>query len=183
MPLGADAIGAPERYREYLHLLARMRLRGSGRLDASDVVQQALLQAHRRREQFRGQSEGEWRGWLRQILAHVIADAFRDLPAERAILGGLDQSASRLGELLPSLESTPSRRMARRDQQLRLAEALAKLSPDERTAVELRYLVQPCWGLTEIARHLNRPTAKAVAGLLARGLKKLREQLADSSID
>jgi hypothetical protein len=33
--------------------------------------------------------------------------------------------------------------------------------------------------LADIARQLNRPSAKAVAGLLARGLAKLRELLRD----
>ena len=49
-----------------------------------------------------------------------------------------------------------------------------ELSDDERTAVEMRYLQDPSCPLREIARALNRPTAKAVAGLLARGLEKLR---------
>ena len=56
-----------ERYRAYLHLLARTRLNTwqHGQVDPSDLVQQTLLQAHRKREQFRGQTEGEWRAWLR----------------------------------------------------------------------------------------------------------------------
>jgi len=38
----------------------------------------------------------------------------------------------------------------------------------------MRYLQDPPCPLPEIARELGRPTAKAVAGLLARGLEKLR---------
>jgi DNA-directed RNA polymerase specialized sigma24 family protein len=57
---------------------------------------------------------------------------------------------------------------------LRLAEDLKQLSEDERTVVEMRYLQNPACPLPEIAAALGRPTAKAVAGLLARGLEKLR---------
>src|SRR5262245_47731953 len=45
-----------ERYRKYLHVLAGIQLRDRhhGKLDASDVVQQAMLEAHRSRERFHG---------------------------------------------------------------------------------------------------------------------------------
>ena len=47
------------------------------KLDASDIVQQTILHAHERRAQFRGQTEAEWLGWLRAILANVLAAALR----------------------------------------------------------------------------------------------------------
>jgi DNA-directed RNA polymerase specialized sigma24 family protein len=58
-----------------------------------------------------------------------------------------------------------------------LVDSLESLAPDERAALELRYLQTPPWSLPEIARQLNRPSTKAVAGLLARGLEKLRKLL------
>src|SRR5690242_20337141 len=52
---------ALERFRHYLLLLARLHLgdRARSKLDASDVVQETLLEAHRKRSQFRGRSEAE----------------------------------------------------------------------------------------------------------------------------
>ena len=78
---------------------------------------------------------------------------------------------------MPTASCPPGSQAAREEQVLRLAEGLARLSEDERTAVELRYLQQPRCRLDVIARHLGRPSAKAVSGLLERGLDKLRRYL------
>jgi RNA polymerase sigma-70 factor (ECF subfamily) len=64
---GADL----DRFRSYLLLLAQARLdpRLKGKLDASDVVQQTLLEAHQGLGQFRGRTAEQRAAWLRQILA------------------------------------------------------------------------------------------------------------------
>ena len=80
----ADADGQPlEAYRDYLRVLARLRLgtRLQAKMDASDVVQQTLLQAHASREQFRGHTETERLAWLRAILANALAAAARRFDA------------------------------------------------------------------------------------------------------
>jgi RNA polymerase sigma-70 factor (ECF subfamily) len=170
-----------EDYREYLRVLARLRLKSwlHGKIDPSDVVQQALLKAHQHRDQFRGQNQAQWRAYLRAILANTLADAISALPQEKTIQNALDQSSARLEAWLAAEQSSPSQKVQREEMLLRLAEALAILSDDERASLELRYFHEPPCSLADIARQLNRPSAKAVAGLRARGLAKLRELLRD----
>jgi RNA polymerase sigma-70 factor (ECF subfamily) len=166
-----------------LGLLARLRLdpRLKGKLDASDVVQQTLLQAHANLEQFRGQSEAEMAAWLRQILANVLAGSVRtfatearDVVREQSLEAGLEESAARLEVWLAADQSSPSQRVIRFEQLARLAAALAELPPDQREAIELHHL-QGC-SVAEAARRMER-TKPAVIGLLFRGLQKLRRLL------
>jgi RNA polymerase sigma-70 factor (ECF subfamily) len=173
-----------ERFREYLLLLVRAQLGDRlGRLDASDVVQQTLLEAHRKRGQFRGQTDAELAAWLRQILAYGLADAFRtlgrakrDVNRERSLEAALADSSSRLEAWLATGQSSPSQRAERHEQLLRLADALGGLPEDQRRAVELKHLHGS--SVAEIARQLGR-SETAVGGLLRRGMAKLRESLAN----
>lgn len=48
------------------------------RLDAGDVVQETLLKGWRYFSQFRGETELEWRAWLRQILRRTLANERRE---------------------------------------------------------------------------------------------------------
>jgi RNA polymerase sigma-70 factor (ECF subfamily) len=182
----ADAADRPlEGYRDYLRLLARLQLgpRLQAKLDASDVVQQALLQAHEGRDRFRGRTEAEWMAWLRTILANSLAAAARrfatearELSRERSLEAELELSSSRLEGLLAADQTSPSERAVRCEELLRLARALARLPEDQRRVVELHHLK----GLpvAEVAGQVGR-TRPAIVGLLFRGLKKLRELLRD----
>jgi RNA polymerase sigma-70 factor (ECF subfamily) len=171
-----------ENFRDYLRLLARLQLdpRLQGKLDPSDLVQQTLLKAHRSLDQFRGQSDEELAGWLRRILANTLTDAVRkfqrELDAERPLVEALEESSARLEAWLAENGSSPSARAVRNEEVLRLAGALARLPDDQRQAVELRYLKNA--SLAEIAEAVGR-TEAAVAGLLRRGLQKLRDQLGE----
>jgi RNA polymerase sigma-70 factor, ECF subfamily len=171
---------AVERFRDYLLVLARMQLGPASRtkLEASDVVQQTLLEAYRKRDQFRGSSEAEMAGWLRQMLAFNLKDAAiaagrvkRDVARERSLEAALDDSSARLGALLAADQSTPSQAAGRHEDAVLLAQALTQLPERQRQALILRHC-QGC-SLEKISRQLDR-TPASVAGLLKRGLRQLR---------
>src|SRR5262245_64412820 len=65
--------------RNYLTVLARAQVekRLQAKVDASDLVQQTLLEAYRDFRNFRGGTEAEWLAWLRRILAHNAANFIR----------------------------------------------------------------------------------------------------------
>jgi RNA polymerase sigma-70 factor (ECF subfamily) len=183
----APAGGWPlERYREYLHLLARLHMgpRLQSKMDSSDLAQQTLLKAHENLNQFRGRTEAELAAWLRTILARTVASelcrfrlAKRDVALERSLEAALEESSSRLEAWLSADQSSPSEQAIRHEQLLRLAEALARLPQDQREAVELHHLRG--LSVTEVAAQSGR-TRPAVAGLIRRGLEKLRESLRES---
>ncbi len=175
-----------ERFRDYLHLLTRVQLStdGGARIDPSDLVQQTLLEAYQKRDQFRGRSDAERGAWLRTILAHNLADAIRarrrqkrDVARERSLEIDLETSSACLGAWLASEQSSPSEQAIRHEQAVLLANALARLPTSQREALVLHYWQG--FSLADIATRLER-TPDAVAGLLKRGLKHLRSLL-DSS--
>src|SRR5580700_1090251 len=139
-----------ELYRRYLALLARVQIgqRLQGKVDASDIVQETFLEAHRNFARFRGTSEGELVRWLRQILATNLADLFRrylgtqgrDVRLEREIVGALDRSSILLDRGLVAVQSSPSHQAAQREQAVLLADALGQLPDDYREAIVLRHL-------------------------------------------
>jgi RNA polymerase sigma-70 factor (ECF subfamily) len=180
LPDGGAADRSLDRFREYLRLLARLQLAPAlqGKLDPSDIVQQTLVKAHQGLGQLRGQSEGELLAWLRRILANTLIDAARkhggEVSRQRSLEDALAASSARLEAWLAADQPSPSDLVVRQEQLLRLAQALAGLPEDQRNAVELHYLHEE--SVADIADRMGR-TRPAVAGLLRRGLRKLREQL------
>ncbi|HZU35323.1 MAG TPA: RNA polymerase sigma factor [Gemmataceae bacterium] len=172
-----------ERFRSYLHLLARTQLDGRlrGKVDASDVVQLTLLKAHASLDQFHGHAPAELAGWLRQILVRTLADlvrdfnrARRDVALERSLEAAVEQSSARLEAWLTADQPSPSEQAMHNEQLVRLADALAALPELQRQALVLKHCEG--WSLNDIGEHMGRSPA-AVASLLRRGLKQLRGQL------
>jgi RNA polymerase sigma-70 factor, ECF subfamily len=172
---------ALERYRAYLHLLATLQIdrRLRAKVEASDIVQQTLVQAIGAWDQFRGQADAERAAWLRKILAHELANAFRDIrrqkrdvQRERSIEGSLEQSASRLQSWLAADQTSPSQGAIASEQAVQLANALAELPEAQWTAVTLHHFEG--WTLEQVGQHLGRSPV-AVAGLIKRGLATLRQ--------
>jgi len=174
-----------DQYRPYLLMLARLQFDEvlQSKLDESDIVQQTLLEAHHSMASFRGNSNGEMAAWLRQILARNLADEVRrfrrgkrDLRMEQSLQVALNESTIRVERWLATEDQSPSQRAMANEQMMTLARSLLTLPADQRRAVELHHLQgHPS---AEVARRMDK-TEVAVAGLLRRGLKNLREALHD----
>ncbi len=110
-----------EWYCNYLSILASTQLdqRLRRRVSPSDLVQETLLAAHRDFNGFRGNSQRELLGWLRQILIHRLhhmvdehvkagkRDIRREVSLEEMTLA-LDRSAANYANLLQGRIGSPS---------------------------------------------------------------------------
>jgi RNA polymerase sigma-70 factor (ECF subfamily) len=173
-----------QRYQPWLKLLARLQIdtQFQGKFDASDIVQQTLLEACRDLRQFRGRTEAELLAWLRQILAHVLAHEVRrycgtqqrDLGREVSLEQSLAASSQRLGDLLAASTPSPSQRAVQHEQEMRLADALSQLPGDYREVIVLRNLEG--FSHEEVARRMGRSVA-AVRMLWVRALARLRQTI------
>jgi RNA polymerase sigma-70 factor, ECF subfamily len=180
-----DRVRKLERLRPYLRLLARMQLgqRLRGKLDPSDLVQQTLMQAFASLAQFRGQSDAELVAWVRTILAHQLTRVERefdrdkrDVARERSLEAALEQSSACLAAWLADDGPSPGEKAEQNEQAVRLAAALEQLPEAQREAIVLHYWQG--WTSAQIAEHLGR-SAAAVAGLLQRGLRDLRQRVSN----
>jgi RNA polymerase sigma-70 factor (ECF subfamily) len=173
-----------ETYRNYLTLLARVQIgrRLQGKVDASDLVQETFLEAHRHFALFQGSTEAALVSWLRQILAARLAKLVRrylgtqgrDIRLERELAGELDQSSQMLDRGLMAAGSSPSQQAARREQAVLLADSLERLPASYRDVLILRHLE----GLTfpQVAQRMGR-SVDSVKKLWARALPRLRDEL------
>jgi RNA polymerase sigma-70 factor (ECF subfamily) len=177
-----------ERYRAYLTLLARVEIGRHlrSKLDASDVVQETFLEAHRHFDRFEGVEVAQLTYWLRQILMGILAMQIRrylgtrarDVRLERQLADSLDRSSAGLEAALVASISSPSEHASRGEQSMLLAQAIERLPEDYRDVIILRHLE----GLTfpEVARRMER-TLDSVEKLWLRGLARLRQLLGEPS--
>jgi RNA polymerase sigma-70 factor, ECF subfamily len=174
-----------ELYRNYLRLVARSMIGGALRvkLDASDLVQETFLKAHRDFGQFVGESERELVAWLRRVLVRSLANQVkhhrrqaRDHQRQESLERLLEQSSLMAQVALASPVSSPSEAVSRREQAVLLADAVDRLSPDYREAFVLRTLEHVPF--EELAGRMGRSIG-AVRMLWARAVKQLNEMLAE----
>ncbi len=172
-----------ELYRNYLRLMARTLINQPlrVRLDASDLVQETFLKAHREFSGFLGSTEPELVAWLRQILVRSLADQVRqhrakrrDYRREEPMEVLLDRSSLAIQAQLAAPVSSPSAHSSRREQAVLLADALDKMPADYREVFLLRNLERIPFD--EIAKRMNRSSG-AVRMLWARAIKKLSQFL------
>lgn len=172
-----------EEYREYLRILARARVGRDlqVRLDPSDLVQDALLEAHRDFRQFLGQSEAELTAWLRRILVRNLADQLKHHQSQKRDVGReqpLEVLIEQAHEALAAPLSTPSAQAVRREQAVVLANALAQLPDDYREIITRRHIEGQSFD--EIAAAMDR-SAGAARMLWMRALERLGQMMETES--
>lgn len=174
-------------YRPYLRLVAEQSLGADVRRreDASDVLQRTEFDVTQSIADFRGATEPEFSAWVKCILRRNIASvhrthraAKRDIAREFS-MADADVSAS-ISWMTPAANSpSPSRRMMRGEAALALAAALEELPDGQRAAVRMRHLEG--MKIDDVALKLG-VTAGSAAGLIRRGVAKLRELLSEEAI-
>jgi RNA polymerase sigma-70 factor (ECF subfamily) len=178
--MATDPDPLQERYRRYLVFLAGLQVapRVRAKIDVEGVVQQTLVDAWRAGPAL---AEAGRAAWLRRVLARNLADEFRRITAEKRDAGreqsldaALAVSSAQLAGVLAADQTSPSARVDRDEQALRVVEALEQLPDAQREALVLQHWHG--WSLADIGTHLDR-TPAAVAGLIKRGLKRLRQLL------
>jgi RNA polymerase sigma-70 factor (ECF subfamily) len=174
------------RHRDRLHHMIGVRLdrRLLARLDPSDVVQEVLMEANDRLNDYLRDRPLPFYPWLRQmawqrlvkIHQHHHAQKRRVTQEELAVPELPDESVAHLAERLAASGTSPSRHALREEARLRVREALGRLRERDREVLALRYLEQ--LSLAEIAAVLG-TTEGVVKSRHARALLRLQALLGD----
>ncbi len=149
-------------------------------LDASDLVQQTLMEAHQQSHILAAFDDGPFFGWLQKALRHNLLDAVKHLntqkndAARRVRVSDIEDSFIRLEELLVSDETSPSESLQRNEQTAQLLAAIQELPGNQKEAIILKHLRG--LSLQQVAEELGL-SESATAGLLHRGRKRLVERL------
>jgi RNA polymerase sigma-70 factor (ECF subfamily) len=156
----------------------------AARVDASDIVQDVLLEAHRRLPDYLNNPVMPFHLWLRHIAKDHIIDAHRrhrqaqrrSLDREQPIVPAVlaDHSSYELAGQLLDPELTPASEAMRRELQRRLDAAIADLDVDDREVLLLRHREQ--LSNQDIARALGLSEAAASMRYL-RAVRRLRAKL------
>lgn len=142
-----------ERYRARLKRMIEIRLddRLSPRLDASDVVQETLVDAASKMNDYVRDRPLPFYPWLHRLAAERLAQAHRHhLLAARRSAGlerpidrlGLDGTEWRLADALVANGTSPSRHLIRQEEREQVAQALGELPVSDREVLVLRYVDQ-----------------------------------------
>lgn len=177
-----------DRHREALRHMVRARLdqRLSRRVDASDVVQDVLLEASQRLADYLRDPRLPFSLWLREMAKDRIIDLHRrhrvavrrsldkEQPLSPAAFG--DRSSLELAAQLRDPELTPAANALHRELHQRFLDALDRMDEEDREILVIRHVEQ-----------LSNSDAAAILGLSApaagmrhlRALRRMREILGE----
>lgn len=177
-----------QRLRRMIDLRMDRRLRV--RLDPSDVLQEACLEASQRLDEYLCGRSMSFYVWLRFLVAqklvtlhrHHFGTQKRDPNREISLFHGVSPQASTasLAAQLMGRGGTPSQAAMRAERLAQLEEALARLSHLDREVLALRHFEH--LSNTEAAQVLGVPESTASTRYL-RALKRLRQHIGDASDD
>jgi RNA polymerase sigma-70 factor, ECF subfamily len=176
-----------ERHRERLRRMVALRLdrRLQGRIDASDVIQDAYQEAWTRLPEYLRQRPATFFLWLRfltgqkllELHRHHLGTHMRDAAREVSLYRGTlpETTSAALAAQLLGRDPRPSEAAIRAEMKIRLQEALNTLDPLDREVLALRHF-----------EHLNNAETAEVLGLersaaskrYLRALKRLKDLLA-----
>lgn len=175
-----------DRHRDAVRRMIQMRLDQAvaRRVDASDVVQDVMLEASQRLTDYLQNPAMPFHLWLRQLAKDRIIDMHRrhrgaqrrsvDREQNFSGLGSDDQSAADLAGLLRDAELTPAAAALRQEMQNRFLLALEQLEEGDREIIVMRHFEH--LGNSEVAEALGlSPPAAGMRYL--RAIRKLREVL------
>jgi RNA polymerase sigma-70 factor (ECF subfamily) len=143
-----------EMHRERLHRMVRLRMdpRVRGRIDASDVIQEAHLDAWRRLDAYLRDPKMPFFLWLRflagqkllELHRHHLRTQRRDARKEVRLFVGLMPEASSVAvaDQILSKRTSPSDAAARAEMSLHVQDALNTMEPLDREVLVLRHFEQ-----------------------------------------
>jgi RNA polymerase sigma-70 factor (ECF subfamily) len=143
-----------ERHRQRLRRMVALRLdqRLQGRIDASDVIQEAYLEASTRLEDYLRQPAMPFFLWLRfltgqklmELHRHHLGTQMRDVGREVSLYRGSlpATSSAALAAQLLGHDTRPSEAAIRAERKIRLQEALNSMDPLDREVLALRHFEQ-----------------------------------------
>jgi RNA polymerase sigma-70 factor, ECF subfamily len=163
-----------ELVRHYDKALLQLALHLTGsEQDAQDACQEAFLSAYRNLSSFR--FECSFYTWIYRIVTNQCIDCLRRRRSSMtSVARGESGALSDLPDYRPA--HNPERGVAARELRTRIARALEKLSPRERTVFQLRHHQQ--MRLRSVAAMLNTSEGNA-RHILFRATRKLRAALAE----
>ena len=186
----AAALGALfAHHRDRLRQLVRLRLdrRVAGRLDPSDVLQEAYLDVARRFPEYAAAAAVPFYVWLRELTGQRLIDLHRRHLGAKMRNAGLEVSLGRgalprassasLAEMLMGRLTSASRAAVRAETRLRVQEALNSMDPLDREVLVLRHF--EVLSNEETARVLGiKPSA--ASNRHVRALRRLEEILSQT---
>ena len=175
-----------DRHREAVRRMVQMRLDHAvaRRVDASDVVQDVLLEASQRMKDYIQNPGMPFHLWLRQLAKDRVIDMHRrhraaqrrsvDREQNLSTMNTDDRSAADLAAILKDAELTPAAATLRKEMEQRFLAALAQLEDNDREMIIMRHFEH--LGNSEVAQALGL-SAPAAGMRYLRAIRRLRDLL------